>query len=163
MAKGRRSRDANVIPSRRLRPSPSPRSHRSVSTNRSIVRVLPPAAPTIDDGRVWHPEGSSRPAFTTDYTPVKRVVVRDRPKVIRSVGSTSKTVSTKSRKAHRATVNRFGPVLHSQTKAAVAFEQPKRVLVCVKRKERREVLHAKKKTGRGNRAPTWNRFSHIRC
>ena len=162
MAKGRRSRDANVVSSRRLRPPPSPRSRPRV-TQSSVRVVSPHSEPGIDDGRVWHPSGSFRPALTTDFTPVKRLVVRDRPKVIRSVGSTSKTVSTKSKKAHRATVNRFGPVLHSQTKAIVAFAEPKRVLVCVKRKERREVLHAKKKAGRSVRSPTWNRFSHISC
>lgn len=160
MAKGRGSRDANVVSSRRLRSPPSPRSRPLVS--QSSVRVLR-QEPSIDDGRVWHPSGSFRPAFTTDFTPVKRVVVRDRPKTLRSVGSTSKTVSTKAKKAHRAAVNRFGPVLHSQTKAIVAFEHPKRVLVCVKRKERKEVLHAKRKVGRGNRPPTRNRWSNVTC
>lgn len=46
----------------------------------------------------------------------------------------------------------------------VAFSQPKRVLVCIRRSRRREVLHAKGVAGRrGLRPPRRNYFSSISC
>lgn len=48
---------------------------------------------------------------------------------------------------------------------AVAFKAPSQVLVCVRRKKRKEVLFAKKKTGRGARSKFRRRnyFSNVRC
>lgn len=52
----------------------------------------------------------------------------------------------------------------SQTKAVVAFDAPDDVLVCVRRRRRKEVLFAKRKTGRrGQRRPRRNWFSQIHC
>lgn len=46
----------------------------------------------------------------------------------------------------------------------VAFEQPHHVLVCVRRKMRKEVLHALKKAGRrGQKAPRRSAYSDIQC
>lgn len=46
----------------------------------------------------------------------------------------------------------------------IMFASPDRVIVCVRRKKRREVLFAKRRTGRGSRGPRrFNRFSQIRC
>lgn len=45
-----------------------------------------------------------------------------------------------------------------------AFAAPRRVLICVRRKQRKEVLFAKNKAGRrGQRRPKFNRFSEISC
>ncbi len=38
-----------------------------------------------------------------------------------------------------------------------------RALTCAKRKQRREIIHATKKYGRGNKTPTFNLKSKIRC
>lgn len=44
------------------------------------------------------------------------------------------------------------------------FSVPKRVEVCVRRKERREVLFAKRRTGRGSRTPKRrNEWSDVKC
>lgn len=44
------------------------------------------------------------------------------------------------------------------------FSSPKQVLVCVRRKVRKEVLHALKKSGRGgNRRRRYNSLSQVRC
>lgn len=52
----------------------------------------------------------------------------------------------------------------SQTKAALAFHAPNRVLVCVRRRRRKEVLFAQRKTGRlGQRRPRRNLYSSISC
>lgn len=49
-------------------------------------------------------------------------------------------------------------------KVTYAFQSPKRVLVCIRRRARKEVLHALKKTGRrGQRSPRFNYYSSIRC
>lgn len=53
----------------------------------------------------------------------------------------------------------------SQTKAILAFADPRRVLVCLRRKIRREVLHAKRVAGSGKpmRKPRRNSLSSISC
>lgn len=45
------------------------------------------------------------------------------------------------------------------------FAVPEKTIICVRRKTRKEVLHAKRKTGRGKgrRYPTKNWFSKIGC
>lgn len=53
----------------------------------------------------------------------------------------------------------------SQTKAILAFADPRRVLVCLRRRIRREVLHAKRVAGSGKamRKPRRNSLSSISC
>lgn len=46
------------------------------------------------------------------------------------------------------------------------FQRPERTVVCIRRKERRRVLFALQKTGKGgrrNRPPKWSAKSYIRC
>jgi len=45
------------------------------------------------------------------------------------------------------------------------FSDPSRVALCVRRHQRREVLHATKRVGRGSsvKPPRWSEFSSIRC
>ncbi len=46
------------------------------------------------------------------------------------------------------------------------FQRPERTVVCIRRKERRRVLFALQKTGKGgrrNRPPKWTSKSYIRC
>lgn len=47
----------------------------------------------------------------------------------------------------------------------VQFDAPKQVLICIRRKRRKEVLFAKKKTGKGSRARRHrhNYFSEVIC
>lgn len=52
----------------------------------------------------------------------------------------------------------------SYTKAIVAFQDPQRVPVCVRRKQRKAVLHAKGVAGRkGLRPPRRNLTSNYSC
>lgn len=54
--------------------------------------------------------------------------------------------------------------LSRNTTERIAFKDRKRVLVCVRRRVRREVLHASRKTGqRGQKRPRWNGWSRIKC
>lgn len=60
--------------------------------------------------------------------------------------------------------DRFGDAIRRQTLARVMFNQPQRVMICVRRNQRREVLHALKKTGRGSGgAGRRNFWSQISC
>lgn len=43
------------------------------------------------------------------------------------------------------------------------FETPRRVPVCIRRENRRRVLHALRKTGRGSHPGRWTAKSFIRC
>lgn len=43
------------------------------------------------------------------------------------------------------------------------FKAPRKVVVCVRRQQRREVLMAKGRGGGGNRKPRWTERSHIYC
>lgn len=58
----------------------------------------------------------------------------------------------------RLVISPFGPL-----KQAVRFAVPKRVRLCVKRKERREVLLAKGKGGGNHRKPRRTEYSSVRC
>lgn len=68
----------------------------------------------------------------------------------------------KTKKGTRSTI---GPNMLSPNLTGVRFHNPKQVLVCVRRKQRREVLFAKMKTGKGARARRHkrNKWSEIQC
>lgn len=102
----------------------------------------------VEDRRLFHFEGPDRPALMDDGTPA-RIGLRDR---------------YKNRNRVKPQAYRFGPKFYSQTKAAVVFQEPDRVAVCIRRKARREVLFAKKRAGRGGmRRPRRTWLSKISC
>lgn len=46
----------------------------------------------------------------------------------------------------------------------LSFKEPENVVACARRQQRKEVLHAKRKTGRsGQRRPRFTRWSDTRC
>jgi len=48
--------------------------------------------------------------------------------------------------------------------SGIQFEDPSRVLICIRRKQRKEVLHALKKTGKsGQKRPRRNHYSEVLC
>lgn len=57
------------------------------------------------------------------------------------------------------------PAVHPTGKSAehLSFILPRSVMVCVRRKQRREVLLALRRGGSGNRRPKWTEESYIRC
>lgn len=56
------------------------------------------------------------------------------------------------------------PKLITFPTSRIAFSSPRRILICVRRGIRKQVLHALKKTGkRGQRRPRFNAFSRISC
>lgn len=135
------------------------------SRNRSGRRVTPPfaSAPAlvvrvpstnygdllraIEDRRLSHPEVAPRPRVFSG-TPARI------------------TVAPPSRAKVRAGVaaRRVEKGLPAFPREQHVFAAPQKVLVCVRRAIRREVLHALKKTRSGaGRSPRRNRFSNVRC
>lgn len=95
----------------------------------------------IEDRRTYHPDGPRRPA---------RSFLRSRHRL-----------TDLNKKAPRSRANRTAL---SNVSGRLAFQGPENVLVCVRRNMRRQVMFAKKKTGRrGQRPPRRNWFSSISC
>lgn len=92
---------------------------------------------SIEDRRTFHPERAYRPARSFNKA-VHRLVMS--PKV-------------------------SGPRTPGKLPLGVHFEAPKKVLICVRRERRREVLHALKKTGKGSsrKFKRRNFYSDVRC
>lgn len=94
-----------------------------------------------EDRRSFHPQGKSAPARSFSST-------RHRLKVAQTYipGPT------------------YTQSLFSTLPVAIGFQQPKDVLVCVRRKERREVMFALKKAGKsGQQTRKLSEYSGIRC
>lgn len=88
----------------------------------------------VEDRRTWHPQGKKRPAASLD-APRHRLVVSSKPL------------------SHPAPSRRAKPsVARATLPHTVQFAAPARVLICIRRKKRKEVLFAKKLTGKGARA-----------
>lgn len=97
----------------------------------------------IEDRRRWHPEGLKKPAKQFNRTRPQLQVVQGRP-------------STAPR------FEGFGGPLKSVS--SFAFTEPKAVLTCVRRKQRKEVMFAKRKAGKaGQKKPKFNALSKVRC
>lgn len=144
MAKKRSRRDTTAISNRRL--PGSSLLYGSPGTN--YVTYLKTPLQLYEDRRLWHPEGAFAPAKSFSrarhrltlqtYTPAPRSLNRDRF-------------------AHLRSFNR-------QTKARISFAQPDRVLICVRRNIRKQVLHAFRKTGKvGQKRPKFTFYSRISC
>lgn len=100
-----------------------------------------------EDRRTWHPDGNNRSAKSFNNQNHRLRVVDKQYKRRRIDPQTNKHYK-----------------IGSQTKATVAFDAPEKVLVCVRRKIRQEVLHAIGKTGKkGQRKPKFNQYSNISC
>lgn len=98
----------------------------------TIVRhTSPTALREIEDRRTYHPQGPKRPARSVDK-PLHRLVITKGPE-------------------HPAPSKRSQATLSALPKG-VSFHAPKKVLVCVRRQARKEVLFALSKTGKGARA-----------
>lgn len=116
----------------------------SLSPTRSLSRPFRENLEIFEDRRTFHPEGLSRPARLFSQ-PRHRLTLVDKKPFLNP--------------------DRFAKLRQfSGTKALVAFEQPSKVLICVRRQIRKEVLHALNKSGKsGQRSPRRNYFSEISC
>lgn len=131
----------------------SKRSRSKSTTNRRDI-TFPIAKPSLpvgfrtnrisdfEDRRQFHPDGVYSPPRRLDR-PRAKIVVRARSRVAPAPQS-----------VRPAAVPR----------AFLSFDVPQKVLICVRRKIRKEVLHAFHKTGKsGQRKPRRNLYSDISC
>lgn len=141
----KRGRDTSVIANATALPLALPRVKSTSSPLSQLLR-------SIEDRRLFHPEGDFAPARSYDRSRHRLTLV-------------DKGVSRRSTLKHRSSSRLLRDTRHlSGTKAVVAFSEPDKVLICVRRSRRREVLHALKKTGkRGQRRPRRNFYSKISC
>lgn len=108
------------------------------------LRAAPLRSPNaLADRRLYHPNPFLRPAPST-WRAATRLVV----------------ATTPMRRGDRSEVRLRRGVLEPN----VQFAVPKRVIVCIRRKQRREVLHAMKRTGSGKgRRRRRNEWSSVIC
>lgn len=100
--------------------------------------------PEIEDRRQYHPEGVARPARSFSI-PRHRLAIPK--KNVRSVRGDSRYVPS------------FDGLTHE-----IGFRVPRKVLICVRRRIRKQVLHAFRKTGKaGQRKPRRNFYSSVSC
>lgn len=112
---------------------------RRVTLKRPIIVKRPVVQTTlqqVEDRRRWHPLRKLAPAGTLSRRDQRRLVEKSRP-------------------------NPFNDPFPS---FRIGFEVPKKVAVCVRRKTRREVIHALGKTGSGAKARRRkSEFTNVRC
>jgi len=91
----------------------------------------------IEDNRAFHPLSEARPHYT-----------------VSGAATDGFRISSPSKKFKR------------QLPFGLSFAAPKQTLVCVRRSQRKEILHALRKTGRGSgrrKPPKRNALSSLRC
>lgn len=115
--------------------------HSSIATRsvlRSVIRPLPKLVLSLDDRRTYYPDVFVRPAGALSRL-ARQVRVSSRPTGV-------------TRNVLRG-ADVFG------------FTIPKKVALCVRRKQRRSVLFAMERTGKGSRSRVRrrNEWSEVRC
>lgn len=115
------------------------------------INFLNPNLTLYEDRRTWHPEGAQRPArsFNQSRHRLKDLLRRSRYKPTQY-----------TRRASPLKNQNYLPP------TTIAFQAPQKVLVCVRRKIRKEILHAFKKTGKSGRKqkkPRFGFYSRISC
>lgn len=143
----RRKRDDNSIAS--TQPSLNTLLSPIKPKIRPITVTKPKNLRPLEDRRTWHPLGPKRPARSVQNA-THRLVSR---------GPGGKPL--KSKPSPKALLTHPTAYLSH----AVGFHKAKSVLICIRRKIRKEVLFALNRTGKGARARKHRRseYSSIRC
>lgn len=135
MAKAKRSRVGRDLSNSRYTRSLAPRLSRPTRWVPVTVAPSPYSPQALLDGRMWSPYKHIAPAPQFNVN-ANKLVVRDK----------------------------FGDKLRKAVPVAVHFKEPSAVSVCVRRKQRREVLHALGRTGRhGKSKIRRNTWSDVSC
>lgn len=122
---------------------------------RPVRRAVEPSVTLLDieDRRRWDPEGEYRPARSL-LGPASVIEVTGG---VGAGGRVARSRSAPRGRPYRSPFYDFPP-------GRMQFDVPRRVAVCVRRKQRREVLFAKRRTGKGSRAPrTRDYWSDVSC
>jgi len=112
------------------------------SLSRFPLTIQPPKLLQLfEDRRTWHPDRSPVRVPRSFSRPTKLAISSD--------------IYRRSAPRHLA---------QSMPPAGISFKAPDQVVMCVRRKIRREVLHAFSHAGRGGqRKPKWGPWSHVNC
>lgn len=141
-----RRRESSEIANRRL-----PVSYKPSYVHGPVTSLGFRPLRVFEDRRTWHPD-RTRPAASFS-TPRHRLAVD---------GQLGARLGRRQTAIKRAS----GLAMGSFPSSRVAFQSPSRVLICVRRAQRREVLFAKGIGGGGapyNYRPRWTEFSNVRC
>lgn len=151
-----RRRETNEFPNRRLPPDPI-----SVLRFRQFAGQLS----AREDRRTWHPEGPFRSAASLSSTRHRLKVIQH--PAVRRTPYRSPLATLRHLRSLVSPGHLVGTALSPITKPIserVAFVDPRRVITCIRRRIREEVLHALRKTGKtGQRRPKWTEYSHVSC
>lgn len=142
--------------------------HRSL-TPRVVGNLSPPRFSTallskIEDRRTYHPDGDFRPVRTISGSPVK--TPRLQPNVNLRIHKVPSHLKAKLYGALYEAASKPQRRVYSdlkQTKARLEHVEPRKTIVCLKRKIREEVMHALGHAGKGHRAPRRNPTSDVHC
>jgi hypothetical protein len=122
----------------------------NIITNRHRLPVPTQSRRLIqyEDRRQWHPEKENRPAASFSQSRHRLQI----PTRTRKIQKYTHTKSSRSKSPF------------SYLSSEIGFRNAKRILICVRRKVRKEVLFAKKKTGKvGQKRPKFNQYSKVSC
>lgn len=112
-----------------------------LTANRRLPLQLLTPLSVFEDRREWNPEGDNAPARSFNKSRHRLVSIPRRP---------------------RKSVAYIKPNFY--TPDVVAFHAPRKVLICVRRKRRKEVMFALNKAGKaGQRSPRFNEYSEVSC
>lgn len=144
-----RQRDTFDIASRRLRDV-------DTTVHLPTFRRGPDLSP-FEDRRFWDPLGDFRPARTLNRRSAATIV--EMPAALFSEAQRAGHLGGSS-SSHPS---RRGPSTFS-SRSVFRFRVPEKVAICVRRKRRKEVLFAKRRTGKGSRSPKHrNYYSEVSC
>jgi len=162
MSKSKGRRDLNTIANRRLptlsknnvRLRPSPLSPRMNQGTFRRFKTMRPSVPlqAAEDRRYWHPAAPiHRPVRTLSGVQSHRLVI-GKP-------NGRKQVSTNPYKRSAVAKPDMAGPPHQ-----IAFHAPEKVVICVRRKRRKEVIFALNKAGKGGqRRPRRTHNSGVQC
>lgn len=126
---------------------PKPKKYQTFAPK---VTHTAPKLSQIEDRRTWHPQGKTRPARSFQSSQHKLKIATNRHTSPRSTNPVhlKKAAARAAALPHR-----------------VQFDAPQKVLICVRRQQRKQVLFALRKTGKGARAKRHRQsyFSSIGC
>lgn len=113
-----------------------PLARSPVAPSRVVVSPSRPGLLSLlQDNRTWHPAGSFRPAVSIGGRSALRHVVKSKPNALRN-----------------------------DISARIGYAVPDKVVKCIRRKQRKEVLHAKGVAGtRVSRRRRRDRWSDVDC
>lgn len=112
----------------------------------------------LGDGRAYHPAGKARPLLVTErgaanyVAPTKRQFEREEEVIRRGIEKAKRPVNVDWKKSSR-----------KSSLSELAFSMPSKVVICAKRKIRRQILGALGVFGNLVAPPKLNLYSRIRC